>query len=80
MNVEKCKRLDAWRPKWEAKFYMGQRQEDYRTEINGGEKEGEILMRIVYQWTHRATCIMVTVASRGNAEGPLSLALHPRVF
>lgn len=47
LNVLKCKWLDAWRPKWEARFYMGQRQEDYRTKINGGKKEGEILMRII---------------------------------
>lgn len=47
LNVLKCKWLDAWRTKWEAGFYMGQRQEDYRTKINGGRKEGGILMRIV---------------------------------
>lgn len=47
LNVLKCKWLDTWRPKWEAIFYMGQRQEDYRTKINGGKKGGEILMRIV---------------------------------
>lgn len=47
LNVLKCKWLDAWKPKWEARFYMGQRQEDYRTEINRGKKEGAILMWIV---------------------------------
>lgn len=41
LNVLKCKWLDAWKPKWEARFYMGQRQEDYRSEINGGEGGGE---------------------------------------
>ena len=47
LNVVKCKWLDARRPKWEARFYMGQRQEDYRSEINGGREEGEIPPRIV---------------------------------
>lgn len=74
LNVVKCKILDAWRPKWETRFYMGQRQEDYRTEISRRKKEGEILMWIVER-THHATCIMVTVASRGNAKGPFFVLL-----
>jgi len=32
LSVPKCKWLDAWKPKWEARFYMGQREEDYRTD------------------------------------------------
>lgn len=44
-------------PKWEAGFYMGQRQEDYRGQINGGSREAGILTWIASRRTHGATCI-----------------------
>lgn len=37
--------MNAWKPKREAGFYMGQREEDYRAEINWGKTEGGILMQ-----------------------------------
>lgn len=43
--------------KWEAGFYMGQRQEDYRGQINGGSREAGILTWIASRRTHGATCI-----------------------
>lgn len=44
-------------PKWESGCYMGQRQEDYRGQINGGSREAGILTWIATWRTHGATCI-----------------------
>lgn len=44
-------------PKWEAGFYMGQRQEDYGGQINGGSREAGILTWNASRRTHGATCI-----------------------
>lgn len=72
--------LDACGPKGKAEFYMGQREEDYRAEINGGKMEGGILMWIADRWTHHATCIIVSVASRCNAKRPRLFRVHPGVL
>lgn len=77
LNVLKCKKLDACEPKGEAEFYTGQREEDYRAEINGGRDSHANC------WTVDTPCHLhyslcsITVQCK---EAPRLFRMHPGVL